>query len=61
MPNIVVLSIAVYGKNLFPLVDCAKLKIVHEKTICQFQIKFITKYYLQMYKTLLLFTSVFTF
>ena len=31
-----------------------------EKTACQFQIKFITGDYLQMYKTLQLFTNTFT-
>ncbi len=32
-----------------------------EKTTCQFQIKFITENYLQMYNTLQLFTNTFTF
>ncbi len=34
---------------------------MYEKTTCQFQIKFITEDYLQMYKTLKLFTNTFTF
>ncbi len=34
---------------------------MYKKTTCQFQIKFITKYYLQMCKTLQLFTNTFIF
>ncbi len=34
---------------------------MYEKTTCQFQIKFITEDYLQMYKTLQLFTNTFSF
>ena len=33
---------------------------MYEKTTCQFQIKFIANYYLQMYKTLQLITNIFT-
>ncbi len=33
---------------------------MHEKTTFQFQMKFITYDYLQMYKTLQLFTNIFT-
>ncbi len=41
---------------------CSSIKkLVYEKTTCQFEIKFITDNYLQMYKTLPLFTSTFTF
>jgi hypothetical protein len=35
--------------------------VVYEKTTCQYQMKFITKEYCQMYKTLYLFTNTFTF
>ncbi len=35
--------------------------VVYVKTTCHFQIKFITKDYLQTYKTLQLFTKTFTF
>jgi hypothetical protein len=41
-------------------IDLSVLKM-YEKTTCQFQIKFITEDYLQMYKTLKLFTNTFTF
>ncbi len=34
---------------------------VYEKTTCQFQLEFTTKDYLQMDKTLQLFTNIFTF
>ncbi len=34
--------------------------IVYENTTCQFQIKFITEDYLQLYKYLQLFTNTFT-
>ncbi len=34
---------------------------MYEKTTCQFQIKFIPEDYLQMYKTVNLFTNTFTF
>jgi hypothetical protein len=34
---------------------------VYKKTTCQFQIKFIAEDYLQMHKTLQLFTNTFTF
>ncbi len=37
------------------------LNKLYEKTTCQFQIKFITEDYLQMYKTLQIFTNTFTF
>ncbi len=33
---------------------------MHEKTTCQFQIKFITHDFLQMYKTLQLLSNIFT-
>jgi hypothetical protein len=38
-----------------------KVAKMYEKTTCQFQIKFITEDYLQMYKTLQLFTNTFSF
>ncbi len=34
---------------------------MYKKTTCQFQIKFITEDYLQMYKTVQLFTNTFSF
>jgi hypothetical protein len=34
---------------------------MYEKTTCQFQIKFISEDYLQVYKTVNLFTNTFTF
>jgi hypothetical protein len=37
------------------------LMLLYKKTLCQFQIKFITDDYLQMCKTLQLFTNSFTF
>ncbi len=37
------------------------LMLLYKKTFCQFQIKFITDDYLQMCKTLQLFTNSFTF
>jgi hypothetical protein len=39
----------------------SKVVKMYGKTTCQFQIKFITEDYLQMYKTLQLFTNTFSF
>jgi hypothetical protein len=54
-----------YFGHIFPfaLADCSTLcqkKIVYKKSSYQSKIKFITDNYLQIYKTLQLFTSLFT-
>ena len=44
-----------------PIISVENVKLfLNEKTTCQFQIKFITKDYLQMYKTVQLNTMAFT-